>query len=295
MPSFLDPQLKEYLQKRQQDMEGARFEDDIREASQLMGSVGGNVKPTPGKSAAFVKEGYGLSDPLVIDYIKNKNKPPQKPFEERLAEAIALTRAKEDVKQEYKPEEPSEQENLDRLKKEAEIREGAKPPKENQFKAANFGRRMEQAMSIMDNLSQRGFDRTAYNAAAKNYLLGKVGLDSIQDADYRQQAQAERNFINATLRRESGAAIAPHEYANAELQYFPRPGDDEQTLANKKANRQQVIASMKAEADRAWDMVPYIDPFGAQGRDANSGVEYKEIRGRKYRKVKGGWEAVDAK
>ena len=40
------------------------------------------------------------------------------------------------------------------------------------------------------------------------------------------------------LRKESGAAIADSEFINAQFQYLPIPGDDEQTLANKARNRQ---------------------------------------------------------
>jgi hypothetical protein len=39
----------------------------------------------------------------------------------------------------------------------------------------------------------------------------------------QSQKQAEQNFINAILRKESGAAISPSEYKNAEKQYFPQP------------------------------------------------------------------------
>ena len=42
--------------------------------------------------------------------------------------------------------------------------------------------------------------------------------------DERQMfEQAERNFINAILRQESGAAIADSEFNNARKQYMPQP------------------------------------------------------------------------
>lgn len=57
--------------------------------------------------------------------------------------------------------------------------------------------------------------------------------------------QAQRDFINATLRRESGAVIAETEFENARRQYFPQPGDTADTLAQKKANRDIVIAGFR--------------------------------------------------
>jgi len=55
--------------------------------------------------------------------------------------------------------------------------------------------------------------------------------------------QAKRNFINATLRRESGAAIAESEFANAEKQYFPQVGDGEKVVLAKAQNRRRAIAA----------------------------------------------------
>jgi hypothetical protein len=69
-----------------------------------------------------------------------------------------------------------------------------------------------------------------------------VGNALIPD-DIRQVAQAERNFATAILRRESGAAISASEFATVNKQYFPRPGDDAKTLAQKAQNRQTAINS----------------------------------------------------
>lgn len=68
-------------------------------------------------------------------------------------------------------------------------------------------------------------------------------------SDSRQQLeQAERDFVNAQLRRESGAAISSQEFDNARKQYFPQPGDGPNVLEQKAANRQRVIDGMKQSA-----------------------------------------------
>jgi hypothetical protein len=94
--------------------------------------------------------------------------------------------------------------------------------------------------------------------AAGQHLLGREraahGIGGIagdlangtQSDDQQQVDQAQRNFINATLRRESGASISPGEFENARKQYFPQPGDKPGVLAQKAANRQRVIQSMFA-------------------------------------------------
>ncbi len=84
------------------------------------------------------------------------------------------------------------------------------------------------------------------------------------DDKIRQARQAERNFGTAILRRESGAAISPSEFATMEKQYFPRPGDDEQTLKQKAQNRQTAIDNFKAS-----------NPNGANA-PATSGLQWQD-------------------
>jgi hypothetical protein len=54
------------------------------------------------------------------------------------------------------------------------------------------------------------------------------------------------------LRRESGAVIAENEFAQARQQYLPQPGDSPQVLAQKAANRANVLAGMTREAGPAY-------------------------------------------
>lgn len=67
--------------------------------------------------------------------------------------------------------------------------------------------------------------------------------------------QAQRNFINAVLRRESGAVINPSEFANARKQYFPQVGDSEEVKAQKRRNRQEAIAGLRVGAGPALGRV----------------------------------------
>lgn len=135
----------------------------------------------------------------------------------------------------------------------AEKEKAPKPPTADQSKVATFGHRIEQSMGEMSRLSTAGYDRTT----AKNSMQSS-GPSSAQDAPNQQQAQAERNFVNAVLRRESGAAISAGEFASAEKQYFPRWRDTPEVLAQKARNRAQVAAGFKAEAGDAWDKVATV-------------------------------------
>jgi len=66
--------------------------------------------------------------------------------------------------------------------------------------------------------------------------------------EFKSYDQARRNFVNAVLRRESGAVIADSEFENANLQYFPQPGDTQQVIDQKRRNRELAIRLIEAGA-----------------------------------------------
>ena len=68
----------------------------------------------------------------------------------------------------------------------------------------------------------------------------------------RQFFQAERNFITAVLRKESGANIPENEYNDARRVYIPQVGDDERTLEMKRQARQDAIAGIARGAGPAY-------------------------------------------
>lgn len=129
-----------------------------------------------------------------------------------------------------------------------------KEPSKEQFDAAAYAKRMEQAEDIFGSLASENYNRASPREGIKATLLP----EPLQSDKLKQQNQAERNFVNAILRRQSGAAISKSEFESAEAQYFPRPGDSPQVLAQKKQNRLQDIASMKAASGRAFDITPNV-------------------------------------
>jgi hypothetical protein len=127
-----------------------------------------------------------------------------------------------------------------------------KPLTLDQSNATLFGARLKQSEDIFNNLERQGFNFAdnkyiAERAVPTNVFgisLGGIGKSN----EIKQQEQAERNFINAILRRESGAAISPSEFESAAIQYFPQPGDSTEVLAQKKANRQVAIQGFSVAA-----------------------------------------------
>jgi hypothetical protein len=139
-----------------------------------------------------------------------------------------------------------------------------------QYAAGTYARRLEQSEQVFDQLSKTGYDPTASSQRLAGLLPGELKSKARQ-----AQEQAERNFVNAVLRRESGAAIAASEFENAKQQYFPRPGDDAQVVAQKKANRLQALAGLRAEAGKALEKIPLIavQPVPQQAGSVIPGVQ----------------------
>jgi len=130
--------------------------------------------------------------------------------------------------------------DLEKTRKEAS--EGPKPTAD-QSKVAGFAKRVEQAEAVLDKLESKGYNRADVGSAAESKLPG-----ILKGSNLKQQEQAETNFINAVLRRESGAAISDSERSSAESQYFPRAQDPPEVLEQKRQNRLLVIQSLKGEA-----------------------------------------------
>jgi hypothetical protein len=61
-------------------------------------------------------------------------------------------------------------------------------------------------------------------------------------------AQALINVSTALLRKESGAAIGASEFATAEKNYFPKPGEGADVIQQKQKARETAIRAMEIQA-----------------------------------------------
>jgi len=130
---------------------------------------------------------------------------------------------------------------------------------EGQAKAMLFGGRMQEADATLRRLAQQGDERassiktTVENVPVVGPVLGGAANMAlgVLAPGAQQVEQAQRDFINAVLRRESGAVIADSEFDNARKQYFPQPGDSDAVKSQKAANRQRAIQLMLEEVPTA--------------------------------------------
>ena len=137
---------------------------------------------------------------------------------------------------------------------------------EGQGKAAGFSDRMLGSEQILRDLegTNSGF------WGGMGGTLSDVTPNTFKGADRQKFEQAKRDFVNAQLRRESGAAISQKEFDNAASQYFPQPGDSADVIAQKRLNRQRSIQAMAREGGPSYrppsvfdennELVPYKPP-----------------------------------
>lgn len=117
---------------------------------------------------------------------------------------------------------------------------------EQQSKDALFGARMQEAHKILTALETKDIKAPVINSVIPFGIGAKISnaLPSVMggaSAEQQQYVQAQRDFINAVLRKESGAVIADSEFENAQKQYFPQIGDSDEVIAQKAKNRELAM------------------------------------------------------
>lgn len=111
---------------------------------------------------------------------------------------------------------------------------------ETQTNLQIYGTRMKEAEDVFKSLEPKMDEFTKPSAVISGNLP-----NLLKGVDWQSYDQAKRNFVNAVLRRESGAVISPSEFVNAEKQYFPQPGDAPQVIEQKRRNRATVISEFE--------------------------------------------------
>jgi hypothetical protein len=138
---------------------------------------------------------------------------------------------------------------------------------ETQSNATAFGMRAKESNQLLNELEKSGTKNTGITRSAISGLVGMTpfigdkleqGVSSAMNVlpgalggpNEAQQAtdQARRNFVTAVLRKESGAAISPSEFANESQKYFPQPGDAPSVVKQKQDARELAIKALETQA-----------------------------------------------
>lgn len=138
-----------------------------------------------------------------------------------------------------------------RMKKRGEVREEEKFGRqmqdltEGQSKAVDFYQRGRSSQIELERLN---LDPDDLIALATQEVLPSNLANRFSDTDRRLYRAAAKNFAMATLRRESGAQIAPDEIANQISIFFPGAGADEREKQVLKRQRDLTILGLGSAA-----------------------------------------------
>ena len=155
--------------------------------------------------------------------------------------ALDLQREKFDFEKSQAAEKAKATEKAAAAKSVAAAKPDVKPPTEAQVASASFGRKAQAADALIADLESNGYDPASYKRAARDLpLIGSVTRTS----EDRKYMQAQKEFIAAILRKESGGAITKDEFAQYGEIYFPSAGDDAEVIAQKADARQRATAGL---------------------------------------------------
>jgi hypothetical protein len=124
----------------------------------------------------------------------------------------------------------------------------ATKPTEFQAKSAGFLGRMMEAEKAFSAVPESDRGARSLPRQTLHNMLPGVENTFVNSADRQKADQAQENFIAASLRQESGAAISPQEFTRQYNIFFPAPGDSAETLAQKADARRQAIEGFKIAA-----------------------------------------------
>lgn len=119
---------------------------------------------------------------------------------------------------------------------------GGKPLTEGQSKDTVFATRAEGALTVLDKVDTA---LTSFpERVAENDPTGLVR--GMQTPEFQQAQQSGLEFLQAILRKDTGAAITPAEQQEYGRVYLPQPGDGPQIIEQKRASRRRALEAIKA-------------------------------------------------
>lgn len=135
---------------------------------------------------------------------------------------------------------------------------GMRPPTEGQLAGAGYLQRMTKAEEIMrsverlEGVSAIPLEKTlAVDSGVEGYVLNPTEQRIIQ---------AQRDWVRAKLRKESGAVIAPQEMAAEIKTYFPQPGEGPEVIRQKAEARRAAERQLEIGAGSAAPQAGSISP-----------------------------------
>lgn len=160
--------------------------------------------------------------------------PYEQKFQEAMAQAQGNPKLQQSIKNEYLKNKVS--------------------PSESELKNQGFAINMAVAEPNLTDPNKIKDGASAWQRTLDVPLVGGF----LTSDDYQSNKQAKTQFVNAMLRRESGAAVPPYELKIYDQQYFPQPGEGQDVIAQKALAREQALRGVELGAGAAYQRPPGI-------------------------------------
>lgn len=139
-----------------------------------------------------------------------------------------------------------------------------KAPTQEQVVAGTYANKIQDAEDV---LGKYGAGSPFEPPSTKEQFKADIPFIGNQLIDEATQSYkvAERSFIEAWLRKTSGAVISPSEFEQAHKQYIPQRGDSDPVLEQKRQARQRVLQGMKQGAGQYYEDAEIPPGFNVVG------------------------------
>lgn len=143
--------------------------------------------------------------------------------------------------------------------------EKRKEPTEAERLSLGFAKRTESSDKVLNDLENKFINKEGGFSPSSEFPFAPERLKSESRKNYEA---AQKDFVGAILRKESGAAISDEEFKRESEKFFPLPGDTPANIAYKQLLRKQAINNLKTSAnvryvrDNQTGETIEIDPFG---------------------------------
>jgi len=128
--------------------------------------------------------------------------------------------------------------------------EKAKVTTEGEKSSAGYLNRMNEAEKLLANIGAKGDMGLFEKAVGGIPMAGKTIQPYVLDKNQQTLLQAQRDWVRAKLRKESGAVIGDEEMAEEIRTYFPQPGESSEVANQKAAARQAAARQLEIGAGR---------------------------------------------
>lgn len=160
-----------------------------------------------------------------------------------------------------------------------------KPFTEAQSKDNVFATRAEGALTVLDPIAKALTSRAERAAEAVPFGLAR----GAQSDDFQVAQNAGGEFLQAILRKDTGAAITAQEQELYGKTYLPQPGDSDAVLAQKGQARRRALEALKSGMSPA-QMVAQERALQSSGSEPMPPVEAGQPQRRRYNPQTGSFE-----